>query len=55
LARDFIEPIVRIIHSMLDQLTREERQDAEKLIPVLDKWHGEMYEDSIGATIYSTW
>ena len=55
MARDTIAVLVKITYSMLDQLTPQQRKDIEEIMPYLQKWHGEMHEDSIAASIYSVW
>lgn len=55
MARDIVAPIVKIVYSMIEELSKQEKEDIELVIPFLQKWHGEMTEESVAASIYSVW
>jgi acyl-homoserine lactone acylase PvdQ len=55
MARDTIAPIVKIIYGTINELSAQEKADIEKVMPYLQKWHGEMFEESVAASIYSVW
>lgn len=55
MARDTIAPIIKIAYTAIEELTDDLKKDLEFVVPYLQKWHGEMHTDSIGASIYAYW
>ncbi|CDW85943.1 penicillin amidase family protein [Stylonychia lemnae] len=55
MARDLMPHVLRIANNFKSQLNATEQQKAQQAIDKLLFWHGEMHEESVGATIYAVW
>eukprot|EP00347_Sterkiella_histriomuscorum_P007762 403347656 len=55
MARDTVPFMARLANSFVKHLESEQQDKATKVLDILNHWHGEMSEDSVGATVYSVW
>jgi hypothetical protein len=55
MARDITPLITKIVHQMIPVLSPIEGEQAQDLIGRLATWYGDMGENSVGATVFSTW
>jgi acyl-homoserine lactone acylase PvdQ len=54
MAREISPLVAKIALSMLSSLNETEIEAAKQIIQILSNWNGDMSEDSIGATVFST-
>jgi hypothetical protein len=56
MAREISPLVAKIANNSLDMLNLTFNTDSAKiLIKILSSWDGNMSEESIGATVFSTW
>lgn len=55
MARDITPTIAKLGYSVIDLLSPIEAEKAQETLARLSHWYGDMGENSIGATVFSTW
>lgn len=55
MARDITPNVSKLAFAILDELDEKSQQQAIEAISYLNLWYGEMSEQSVGATVFSTW
>ena len=55
MARDITPLVSKFIHQMIPVLSPIEAEQAYDAIARLSTWYGDMSENSVGATVFSTW
>ncbi len=55
MARDITPVLTKLIEYMIPSLPSIEIEKAREVIGRLATWYGEMNENSVGATVFSTW
>lgn len=55
MARDITPIVVNLTRQMFDIIEPQDHDKLEMIVNRLSNWYGDMAENSVGATIYSTW